>query len=406
MGHVLWPAGAPVIRFSAFVALSHAHAKVPRTTVKMKKVERQSMRRLGVLGIGGAVLGACNGHPDLEASARDALSPGTTTTHTSSFPPSPEPESVVEWDGGAISAAELDAETASELRNMEIQHRLQRYDVQKTTMDRLLIAALLRTAAERGRYPDIDALLRAEVDAKLQEPTESDVDAAYLTMARQFGSLPYAEARPLVRQQLTEHRQNEAYERYLAKLRADFGVRVRLPYPDLPRVEIPIDGDDPILGRPDAPITIVEFADYDCAFCAKVAPTLRRLVDESQGRVRLVFKDFPLSSNARSEQAALAAHCAGEQGRYWPMSQQLFDHVGELAMETIDQCARAAELDVVALHECMRSGRFVEQIQAGLRVGHDAGVSAAPSFFVNGVYLAGAQPYEQFKLLVELPITR
>ena len=361
------------------------------------------MRRLGVLSMGWAAMGACGGHPTSHASALDALSVESS--------PSLEPlrdvhlgtEAVASWDGGRITFAELESVTSAELRNMEIQHQLRRYDLQKTALDQMMIAALLGTAAEKGGYADVDALLRAEVDGRIAEPTEAELGDTYLAMARQFGALPYHEARPLLRQQLLTQRQEVAYERYLDHLRADLGAALRLPYPELPRVEIPIADGDPVLGNRDAPVTVVEFADYDCSFCAKVAPTLRRLVDDSNGRIRVVFKDFPLSSHAFSEQAALAAHCAGDQGRYWAMSEQLYDHVGAFAAENIDDYARAVGLDLGVLHECLRSGRFDDHIREGIRLGHEAGVSAAPSFFVNGVFLAGAQPYEQFKLLVDLP---
>jgi protein-disulfide isomerase len=166
-----------------------------------------------------------------------------------------------------------------------------------------------------------------------------------------------------------------------------------------------------ILGDPDAPVTIVEYSDYQCPFCAQyTSDTWSRLKAEfvDSGRVKYVFKDFPLTNiHPQAPKAHEAARCAGEQGAYWEMHDLLFVGQAEWAvypdhLTVFKRYAAGLELDTAAFDACLDSGSWAEAMNADLAEGARLGVRGTPSFFVDGYPLVGAQPYETFQYAIEL----
>ena len=183
-----------------------------------------------------------------------------------------------------------------------------------------------------------------------------------------------------------------------------------------PPVKISIDN-DPIIGNPDAPITIIEFSDFQCPFCARFhVQTLPLLLEEyiNQGKVKLVFRDFPIQNlHPNALPASVAAECANDQGRFKEMHDALFDNQDQWnKLETADalalfsQYASEIKLDQDTFDSCLTNGEHIEEIRKDLEDGRDYGVSGTPGFFVGNdeigfVELKGAQPYESFKKIID-----
>jgi protein-disulfide isomerase len=168
------------------------------------------------------------------------------------------------------------------------------------------------------------------------------------------------------------------------------------------RYDVPLD-DDPVLGPQDAAITIIEFSDYECPFCKKWhVETFSRLMETFPGQIRFVFRDFPLTNiHPNAQPAAEAANCAGEQGKYWEFNEKLFTGPLELSSTSYTQYASELGLDASAFEECASSGRHSEEVTADLEWAANLGVRSTPTFFINGIPLVGAQPYEVFKEVIE-----
>src|SRR5712692_5279433 len=171
--------------------------------------------------------------------------------------------------------------------------------------------------------------------------------------------------------------------------------------------------DAPMLGRADAPVTLVEFSDYQCPFCqrffATSLPALKKDYIDT-GKIRYVFRDFPLEMHAQARKAAEAAHCAGEQGKYWEMHDVLFQHQGALASLQLAEHARAVGVDGAAFDQCVASGRHAAQVERGLADGASVGVQGTPTFVVGktqpgdvveGTPIRGAQPLETFRRIID-----
>lgn len=168
------------------------------------------------------------------------------------------------------------------------------------------------------------------------------------------------------------------------------------------RYDVPVD-DDPALGPANAPITIIEFSDYECPYCRRWHDEVfGRLVETYPEQVRLVYRDFPLSSiHANAFPAAEAANCANEQGAFWEFHDRLFSMELGLGTDAYRQYASQLGLDTQAFIKCLESGRYREEIQADYDFAADLGVRSTPTFFINGIAIVGAQPFEVFQQVIE-----
>lgn len=163
------------------------------------------------------------------------------------------------------------------------------------------------------------------------------------------------------------------------------------------------EGDNPSIGPADAPITIIEFSDYQCTFCKKWQDEVyQRLLSEYPDQVRLVYRDFPITNlHPQAVPSASAANCANEQEAYWPYHDKLFSYEYELNQDTFLKYAQELNLDMTAFTTCLESNRYEDEVLADMKYGSSLGVYSTPTFYINGLYLLGAQPYEVFKELID-----
>ena len=171
----------------------------------------------------------------------------------------------------------------------------------------------------------------------------------------------------------------------------------------LPRHEVPIEADDPVLGAEDAPITIIEFADFQCPYCQQHAlETYPRLVADYGDQIRFVYKDFPITSiHPNAYPAALAAQCALEQNAFWEYHDLLFGGGLGLGRDSYLAYAGDLRLDVAEFTACFDEERYAEAVQADYNFGVELGISSTPTFIINGIALVGAQPYSVFAQIID-----
>ena len=174
---------------------------------------------------------------------------------------------------------------------------------------------------------------------------------------------------------------------------------------------------DPIIGNMDAEITIIEFSDFQCPFCARFhVQTLPTIMDEyiNKGTVKLVFRDFPIQSiHPNALPASVAAECANEQKKFKEMHDVLFEKQNEWSnqniesvMNTFSQYASDLGLEEKAFDSCLKNGKYIEEIQKDLDDGRTYGISGTPGFFIGNeqigfIELKGAQPFENFKKVID-----
>ncbi len=170
--------------------------------------------------------------------------------------------------------------------------------------------------------------------------------------------------------------------------------------PTVRRYDIPVDN-DPALGVEDAAITLVEFSDYECPFCTRwhtdvFAPLMEKYPDQ----VRFVYRDFPLPSHPNAIPAAEAANCANEQGAFWEYHDRLFATTQGLSPAVYEKIAIELGLDMEQFKKCVGDRTYQAEVDADFQFAANLGVSSTPTFFLNGIPIVGAQPFEFFDEVV------
>ncbi len=294
-------------------------------------------------------------------------------------------------DGTPIPTDAVDAliqGKLTELRQREDQLRRQ-------ALDELIAQALVQREAE-ARGVSVEELTRAEVAAKA-EVTEAEAKSFYEANRSRFGDTTEAEAIPQILEGLGRQRQRERRAAFARELSARYPVEVLLePF------RLAVDtGEAPLRGRPDAPVTIVEFSDFQCPFCVRARPAVKKVREVYGEDVRFAFRHFPLAFHERAPKAGEAVACAGDQDRFWEMHDRLWESAGQLQPADLKEHAAALGLDAEAFGECLDSDRYATLVERDTEAGARLGVSGTPAFFINGRPLIGAQPFEAFAQVIE-----
>jgi protein-disulfide isomerase len=165
-------------------------------------------------------------------------------------------------------------------------------------------------------------------------------------------------------------------------------------------------GDSPVRGDEDAVITIVEWSDFQCPFCNRVAPTLAEIDKAYGSKVRLVFKHMPLSIHSKAPAAHAAAEAAHRQGKFWEMHDKIFASQRDLAPETFERYATELDLDLDQFKKDIASADVKKRLDDDMRQAQELGVTGTPAFFINGRFLSGAQPFENFKRTIDAELEK
>jgi protein-disulfide isomerase len=299
-----------------------------------------------------------------------------------------------------ITAEELDKALAGQMMKI----RQQEYELRRQVIHQLALQRIVdKEAAARGIT--VDDLFRVEVQEKVPKPSEQAVSALYQERKDQppVQGKSEEEGKNLIRQQLEQQALSRRQDEYLRGLLEQAGLKILI---EPPRVEVKIPDGEPTIGPRDAPVTIVEFADFQCGYCKRVEPTLARLREEYKEKLQFVYRDYPLNFHKRAEPAAAAARCAGDQGKYWEFHRNLMTVAGNLEDDDLRKRATDMGLDMAAFTGCFESNRHAERVRAGLEDGSRLGVTGTPTFFINGRMIVGAADYADLKQVIDEELGR
>jgi protein-disulfide isomerase len=272
----------------------------------------------------------------------------------------------------------------------------QEYNVKREALDSLIRRKVVEAEAKKKGLT-VDELLKQEVDSKIPEPSEAEAKGYYLA-ARSSSTLPFEELKPQLKQLMRNAEIEQARQSYADSLRAKVDVSILLQPPSVHVIYDPAR----VKGNPDAPVTVVEFSDFQCPFCKKTEDTLKALLAKYDGRIRLAYLDFPLTEiHPHAEKAAEAARCAGDQGKFWEYHDDLFADQSKLDEASLIGRAQNLHLDETAFRSCLSSGKFKHDIEVNRKEGNKAGVTGTPAYFINDVFLSGAQPQAEFEKIID-----
>jgi protein-disulfide isomerase len=294
--------------------------------------------------------------------------------------------------GKPISEDELTARILPQLRQL----RNQEYEVRSDALNSLIDQRLLDAEAAR-RGITVGELLRQEVDEKTPTPTDAEVQAFYQGQKDRINQ-PFEQVKDQLRQALLQNRAQQVRQGFLKTLRDQADVSIFLTPP---RIEVDVNPDR-IRGNAQAPVTIVEFSDFQCPYCQRAYPTVQSLLAKYPKQVKFSYRDFPLRGlHPQAQMAAQAGRCAGEQGKFWEFHDDLFTKPNLLSKEELAKHAVTVGLDGDKFASCLDSGRYDDAIEKDVQDGIQAGVTGTPAFFINGILLSGALPASEFERTID-----
>ena len=219
-------------------------------------------------------------------------------------------------------------------------------------------------------------------------------------------NIPAEHINPQVREKIKNYlgmeRKKEAVDKWLAEQTKKDPVEVFLETPRRPSFPIEV-GSAPSAGGKDAKVTIVEFSDFQCPYCAKGADLLKEIKKKYGNKVRVAFKNFPLPFHNHAEKAAVAGLCANEQSTeaFWKLHDSMFAHQDSLDEAGLKKLAKDVGLKADVFEKCLAENRHLDRVKADMEEGRKIKVKSTPTFFVNGQLINGAQPMEVFAELID-----
>jgi protein-disulfide isomerase len=307
---------------------------------------------------------------------------------------------IAEVDDRAILASDLERYAGRELSAQ----RENLYKIEKQKLEEYISAFLLTQEAKK-RGVSVEAVLDQEVNSKILPVDDDEIDVFYKSNKARI-----AVDLDKVREQIRGYLRNQKIEAqkalFFESLRSKAKVATYLKPPPVFRAELSVAG-DPFKGSEKAPVTIVKFEDFHCPFCKQVQPTFNELLSRYNGKVRLVHKDLPLESiHPQARQAAEAARCAYEQGKFWEYHDKLYANSPKASTDDLKSYAKEIGLDVDSFDRCFASGKYKAVVQQDLNEGAKLGLTGTPTFFINGREISGNQPLIAFEAIIDEELAR
>ncbi|MBV8772851.1 MAG: thioredoxin domain-containing protein [Deltaproteobacteria bacterium] len=293
-----------------------------------------------------------------------------------------------------VTQGEVDTKIAQQL-----------YDLRKQALDDIIDQYLLRQAAQKVGLSPADYVNR-QVRSTTPRVTADEAQHFYGEHKAQLdartGGHSFSQIESRLIAALQRQRDEDVQQELIRKLRAQNHVSVLL---EAPHMSVASAG-HPSTGATSAPVTVIEFSDFQCPFCRAAESSIKQVRQKYGDQVRLVYMDFPLGFHPHAMDAARAGRCAAEQGKFWQFHDALFLDQKKLDPEGLKQTARRVGLDADKFNTCFSSDRHSAGIRQDMAEGTALGVTGTPTFFINGRELVGAQPPPKFDEVIDEELAR
>jgi protein-disulfide isomerase len=306
-------------------------------------------------------------------------------------------EVIAQLNGEKITLADL-GKKYEELKRQIFELKEQDYKFKSMYLNNYLEEKLIELEAKK-RNISIQELVEAEFRSKVKPVTDQDV----LSFAKEKGlsNEQVNQLKDRIKMLLQGQEENALRKEFAKSLKKTYNVKIYLAKPARAKVDIKIRDTDPVFGNKKAKVTIVEFSDFECPFCGRAAKTIEQLRKDFGEKIKVVFKQFPLSFHPNANRAAQASLCANDQGKFWEYHDKLFASQQALAENNLNAYAKELGLDVKKFTECLKTSKFKTMIDEDIAEGSKGGVSGTPAFFINGELHVGAIDVAALKDIID-----
>jgi protein-disulfide isomerase len=311
-------------------------------------------------------------------------------------------------NGETITEKQVQTEAAAELDRLEAK-RLQfesglardKQTVMENQLNQMIEDRLL-TAEAKKQGTTTDKLVEEQVDKKVTAPADEAILKFYNdNKARINGS--FADTARDIRDYLMDREHEKLFSAYVESLKKEYKVT---SYIEPARTTVATAG-YPSKGPANAAVTIVEFSDFECPYCGGFYPTLKEIEKNYKDKIRIVYRQFPLTSiHPHALKAAEASLCANDQGQFWQMHDAMFTDQANLEVSDLKEKAAKLSLNTGTFNTCLDSSKYAAAIKNEILEGAKVGVNGTPSMFINGRFLSGDQPYDDIAKMIDDELTR
>jgi len=299
-------------------------------------------------------------------------------------------------NGKSITEADVRAANAEQFKAMDREYQSNLHTLIENSLDQAINEKLVEAeAAARGVAKE--AIL-AEI--KAAAVSDADVDKFYEENKARIPR-PKEQVAAQIKSYLEQQGQQKAQADFYNTLKAKYKVDVKLE-----PIRVTVAATGPAKGPANAPVTIVEFSDFQCPFCSQLTPTLDQIKAKYGDKVRIVFRQYPLPFHQNAAKAAEAALCANEQGKFWDLHDYMFKNQSAIGVDDLKKKVAELGLNADEFGKCLDSGKQAAAVQSDMKDGSAAGVSGTPAMFINGRFISGAVPIDQITNVIEDELRR
>ena len=334
--------------------------------------------------------------------ARDGTATENPSGSSSSGAANDLPEVLATIGDEKITLADVRARVGDDLARVETQYLQTRSTLIDNALKSMLRERVIDAEAKK-QGKTYEELIAAEAGIGIN-PSEEDIARWYRDNPDRTGGRPIEQIRSQISDLLRNERRTAAEAQLHARLNKERKVAVNFhPF------RLTFDNaNSPALGKENAPVTLVEFSDFQCPFCNRFAPTLKQVHQKYGDQVRIVYRQYPIPSiHPFAFKASEASLCANEQGKFWELHDAMFANQSKLTVSDIKQKAGELGIDRRKFDTCLDTGRFVEQVQKDMAEGVKVGITGTPAVFINGVELkGGAVAFETVAAAIDQELAR
>ncbi len=298
-------------------------------------------------------------------------------------------------NGKAITEGDVRAANASEFQALDRQYQQNQHELLDSKLKQMVQDSLVETEAKTKGVSKEQLLADSTKGAAV---TDADIDKFYNENKAQIPpTMTKEQVTPKIKAYLEQQQQASVRQKYFDSLEAKYKVDYHLD-----PIRIPVESAGfPTQGPSTAPVTIVEFSDFQCPYCSRLKPEIEQIKAKYGDKVRVVFRQFPLAMHQNAQKAAEAALCANDQGKFWQMHDAMFNDQSGLTPEGLKAKAKTIGLNTQAFDTCLDSDKHTKDIQADMAAGQAAGVQGTPAMFVNGRFINGAVPVDDISKVID-----
>jgi protein-disulfide isomerase len=311
-------------------------------------------------------------------------------------------ENLATFDGGTVTQKDVEKNNEQEfyeIRQKEFQIRQQA--AFETARERIFEAE----AKKRGLT--VDKFVEAEMAKRRGAAVTEESMRQFYEANKNRINQPFANVKDRIRQQLINNQEKGARDSMTSELFKQYNFKFNLKEPEAPKLNLVNDG-KPFWGKADAKIVITEFSDFECPYCRQMQPDVQRIKNEYAGKIKWVFRNFPLDFHAQAMPTHIAAACAGKQSKYFEFQTRVFaiPYNGrqlDMSAAQLDNVAQGIGLNMNAYKQCFadKNGQERAEIEADMRYGQKVGVRGTPTIYINGVLYQNDRSYEGLKGAIE-----